>query len=141
MTYHYADPDHRWIAGPSGQTIPADPANADYAALLATAEPIGAFVPPPPTADDIRAEASRRMQAMLGARDAAHVDLIVANATREAVRLQNIRLKGGTWTPEQSARIATLEAADAALEAIRSVSNAMEASPPSDYTSDSHWLH
>lgn len=92
---------------------------------------------PPPTADDVRAEASRRMQALVGARDAAHLDIIVANGTREAVRL--LRKGSDNWSEIEAARAAQLEQLDAVFEAIRAASNAMEAAPPEDYADDRHW--
>lgn len=88
----------------------------------------------------VRAEASRRMQALVGARDASHLDIIIANASREAIRL--LRLGEANWTAEQAARAAQLEAVDAAIEAIRAASNVLEAmdSIPADYADDSYWV-
>lgn len=93
---------------------------------------------PPPTADDVRAEASRRMQALVGARDAAHLEILIANGTREAVRLLRIQATR-LWTTEEAERAAQLEQLDAAIEAIRAASNAMEGNPPADYADDAHW--
>lgn len=99
----------------------------------------------PPAADDVRAEAQRRMMARLGARDPAHLDLIISNGVREQGRLQAIRtgipglVAAREWTAEETARARTLWAADVAIEAIRAASNAMEQSPPPDYAADSHW--
>jgi len=90
-----------------------------------------------PTAEDVRAEASRRMQALVSARDADHLAVILSNAQREAIRL--LRIGADNWTPQQAARAAELEAADAAIEAIRAASNAIEAAPPATYTDDQHW--
>lgn len=90
------------------------------------------------TADDVRAEASRRMQALVGARSAAHLDMIVANGTREAVRLLRFKAER-PWTAEEAARAAELEQLEAAIEAIRAASNLMEPAPPADYADDSHW--
>ncbi len=95
------------------------------------------YVPPLPTTDDIRAEASRRMQSLVRARDTNHLEIIVTNATREAVRL--LRKGSENWTKEEAVRAADLEAVDAAIEAIRAISNALEKAPPSNYTDDSHW--
>ena len=92
---------------------------------------------PPPTADDVRAEASRRMQALVGARDAAHLDIIIANGTREAVRL--LRKGSALWSDEERVRAASLEQIDIAFEAIREASNSLEADPPVDYADDRHW--
>jgi translation initiation factor 2B subunit (eIF-2B alpha/beta/delta family) len=90
-----------------------------------------------PTAGDVRAEASRRMQRLVSARDAEHLAVIISNAQREAIRL--LRVGVASWTPEQAARAAELEAADAAIEAIRAASNALEASPPANYADDQNW--
>jgi hypothetical protein len=104
-----------------------------------------AYVPPPVTPEQVRAEAKRRLIALLGARDEAHLDVLIANGIREAVRLQEIRLahlmdtSKPDLTAEQQLRAETLKAIDAAIEAIRSRSNALEAEPPSDYTADHHW--
>lgn len=81
------------------------------------------------TAADVRAEASQRMQALFGARDAGHLQIVLSNASREAIRLLRIKAVRA-WTPEEAARAAQLEAADATIEAIRAASNVMEASPP-----------
>lgn len=102
---------------------------------------------PPPSADDVRAECSRRMQAMVGARDADHLSIIIQNANREATRLQAIRIgipgviEGRDWTGEEAQRAAQLYGADAALEAIRAASNVLEVMDPvpSDYADDRWW--
>lgn len=134
---------HRWgvtsvagldeIAG-----LPAD-MRAEAAAYLAAHAVAEAPEPVlPPTAADVRAEASRRMQAATGARDAAHLQVLISNASREAIRLLRIKSER-PWTAEEAARAAALEAADAAIEAIRAASNAMEAAPPADYRDDGRW--
>lgn len=89
------------------------------------------------TAYDVRAEASRRMMALVGARDAAHLEIIIANGTREAVRL--LRRGAETWTPDEAQRAAELEALDLAIEAIRAASNRLEADPPADFQDPKHW--
>lgn len=128
-----------------GAIIPRDPDNADYAAFLAAGGVAAPYVLPPPAAADVRAEASRRMQALLGARDADHLAVIISNAQRESARLYAIRLgipgvvAGRDWTEAEAQRAAELYMADQAIEAIRAASNAMEAAPPADYTADSHW--
>ena len=91
-----------------------------------------------PSADDVRAEAARRMIALTGARDAAHLAVLISNASREAIRLLRIKAER-PWTAEEAARAAALEAADAAIEAIRAASNAMEGAPPADYRDGGRW--
>ena len=107
----------------------------------ATAEAaLTAYRPKAPAAQDVRAEAERRMMALLGARDARHLDLLIANGTREAIRLIRQR-EERPWTADEAARAAALEATDAAIEAIRTASNALEsmAPVPADYTADARW--
>lgn len=134
----FIDKDHTAILTADGRLIPAVPGNRDWDALQTAGTSIRAYTPPPPDADDVRAEASRRMQSLLGARDARHLEIVVANGTREAVRLLRLR-DDRPWTAEEAARAAGLAAVDQALESIRNASNALEAAPPADYASDHHW--
>lgn len=136
----------------SAATVPADPSNRHYAALISSGAPIASAPVPEPTAADVRAEASRRLQVVFGARDATHLDIIIANATREVARLNQIKVgvphpAGGwlaeprEWTAEERARLATLHGADQMLESIRAASNRLEAMQPvpADYAADDHW--
>lgn len=91
-----------------------------------------------PAAADVRAEASLRMQALVGARDEAHLQIVIANASREAIRLLRIKADRD-WSTEETARAAALEWADTMIEAIWAASNAMELAPPDDFAADSHW--
>jgi len=107
-------------------------------------DPVGGLFSAPvqaPTVDDVRSEASRRMITLLGARDAAHMDLIITNGLREAARLLQKEVAGQVLTPEEAARKIALSQVDAAIEAIRAASNVLEAmSPiPADYAADSRW--
>jgi hypothetical protein len=102
------------------------------------ASAVAEMIADPVTAADVRAEASRRMQSMFGARDGAHLEQKIANASREAIRLLRIKADRA-WTAEEAGAAAALEGADALVEAIRAASNAMEASPPADYADDAHW--
>jgi hypothetical protein len=125
--------------------VPVDSENRDYLALIAAGVVIASPVLPASTADDVRAEASRRMQALVGARDADHLAIIVANGTREQGRLLAIRtgipgvIEPRDWTEAEATRAAALWAFDAAIEAIRAASNAMEPDPPADFASDHRW--
>jgi hypothetical protein len=139
-TAQYVDEQDRTIAvaDDNGERfVPADPNNKDYQALLASGVTIAPCTPTSPNAGDVRAEASRRMQVLVGARDAAHLEIIIANATREAVRL--LRKGPANWTPAETERGAELEAVDQAIDAIRAASNLIEGDPPADYADDSHW--
>lgn len=132
---------HRWAvtAGADLSGLP-DGVRIEAAAYLAChpAEAAGHEPLPPPDAADVRAEAARRMMALTGARDAAHLQVLISNASREAIRLLRIKSER-PWTAEEAARAAALEGADAAIEAIRAASNAMEAAPPADYRDDGRW--
>ena len=84
-------------------------------AFLADGGVIGPYVAPPvvpPTADDVRAEANRRIEAVYPLYK----------------QLNIVRTGNGA--------LATMSAF---IDAIRVASNAMEASPPADYRDDSHW--
>jgi hypothetical protein len=121
--------------------VPVAPGNADYEATLewvSMGNQIECYRPPTVTADDVRAEAKRRMIELLGARDAGHLDMLIANGTREAVRL--LRKNAASWTAAETERAAVLEAIDVAIENIRARSNAMELAPPADYRDDTNWL-
>lgn len=142
----FVNSDETLIATGDGRFIPTDPANSDYAAIIAAGVSIGSFVPPAPTADDVRAEASRRMQTLVGARNAGHLAVILSNASREAIRLQNLRLSylsgepnSRDWTEAEIARAAELKIVDAMLEDIRAASNVLEVSLPDDFANDSYW--
>ncbi|MBU2531536.1 MAG: hypothetical protein KKB37_02255 [Alphaproteobacteria bacterium] len=89
------------------------------------------------TADDVRAEAARRMMMLVGARDERHLEMTIANGNREAIRL--LRVGADNWTPEQAARAAQLEQVDVMIEAIRAASNVLEPVPPADYADDRYW--
>lgn len=148
MAARYTDATRTVVAidGPDGRRfVPVDPDNRDYAALLAAGTVIADPEAPAPTADDVRAEASRRMQALVGARDADHLAIIIANGTREQGRLQATRtgipgvIAPREWTEAEATRAGELWAFDAAIEAIRAASNVMEPDPPADYASDARW--
>lgn len=95
--------------------------------------------PPGPTTAHVRREAARRMVALLGARDIAHMDILISNGSREAIRL--LRKGGANWTDAEAARAAELEVIDAAIEAIRAASNVIEVMDPipDDYAADERW--
>lgn len=142
----FADLNHTIIDVGNGRSIPVDINNADYLALIDAGVSIGSFVPPAPTANDVRAEASRRMQTLVGARNAGHLAVILSNASREAIRLQNLRLSylsgepnSRDWTEAEIARAAELKIVDAMLEDIRAASNVLEVSLPDDFANDSYW--
>lgn len=119
-----------------------DAANAERDAALAGH---GVAAPEATPAQMVRDEAARRMRGMFGARDDAHLSQIIQNAQRESVRLYAIRVgipgvaAPREWTADEALRAAQLYGADAAIEAIRAASNAMETDPPADFASNARW--
>lgn len=89
--------------------------------------------------DLVRAECRRRLMRLVGARDAEHLDVLISNGNREAIRLLNKGMEN--WSAEDQARSAFLIATDAAIEAIRAASNVLEVADPipDDFTADKHW--
>lgn len=138
----YTNPEHSAIAADFdgvAMRFPAVAGNRHYDALLASGAAVAPYVPPAPTAEDVRAEASRRMQVLVGARDEKHLDQTQAKAHEEAIALLDMKTSGVVLTAGQEARIAELRQVRAAFEAIRAASNAMEVSPPHDFAEDRHW--
>ena len=117
--------------------IPADSGNADYADLLASGQEIAPYIPPAPTAEDVRAECRRRMRLALGARDDSHLDVLISNASREAIRL--LRKGAASWNAEEQLRSDQLAMGDRLIEALRASSRTLEDNPPADYNDDARW--
>lgn len=92
-----------------------------------------------PTADDVRAEASRRMIKLTNAKDEHHLLIVISNHSREIIRL--LRKGRNNWSEGEVARAQKLEEIDAAIELIRAASNSLEVLPrvPEDYRSDRYW--
>ena len=120
-----------------GNILIAGADTAEAAQALLEAQSNGAADATTVTADEVRLEASRRMQALVGARDASHLERMIANATREAVRL--LRKGEASWSEAEAQRAHDLEAQDRAIEAIRAASNALEQRRPFDYQDDLYW--
>lgn len=102
---------------------------------------IDAFDPTTPTPDDVRAEAGRRMIALIGARDATDLAIKIQNGLRESARLLEKQVSGQTLTATETTRKQTLQQLDAAIEAIRAASNALEVMKPIpvNYQDNSWW--
>lgn len=67
-------------------TVPASLDYTTFAALSAARIPIAAYREPAPSADDVQAEARRRMAALLGARDEPHARGAGASGTSDRYR-------------------------------------------------------
>ena len=94
--------------------VPVSEDNRLFKFILARGISIADFVPSPPTVDDVCAAGSHRMQVLVGARDPKHLEIIIANVAREAIRMW--RKGPAIWTPVQVARIGRLENIDRAIE-------------------------
>lgn len=98
-----------------------------------------AYVAPTPTVADVRAEAQRRIIALVGARDLPDCLVRQLNATMRAVEITNKQALGGALTAQEMAEAAALEGLAAAIKAIRAASNVLEGAPPIDFKSNQHW--
>jgi hypothetical protein len=100
---------------------------------------VAAYLSPPPTADDVRNEAQRRIMALMGARDLNDCVIKQLNANKTAVALNDRRIGGGALTAEEEATATALRNLAVVIDAIRAASNLIEADPPADYTDDKYW--
>lgn len=136
MSYTWGDDTRAVVLGPAGRSIPVDLNNSDYAALVAAGVPIADHVPPAPTASDVQREYWRRLCIALDARDLAHAGFIRAD---DHVELQAL-LAVASPTPEQTTRIAELQARDIAVASLIDAYNAIpDNPPPADYADDTYW--
>lgn len=94
-----------------------------------------------PTAAMVKAEAQRRIMALIGTSDIISCLIKQSNANMRANELNNILASGGAFSPAEQVESAGLKALADAVKTIRSKSNDLEAmSPiPTDFTSDSYW--
>lgn len=98
--------------------------------------------PRPLNADDVRAEAQRRIIALMGARNLEHCLIKQLNANMRANQLNDKRVSGVALTAEEDAEATLLRNMAAAIQSLRAKSNILEAqSPiPADYADDSWWV-
>ena len=122
-------------------SVPVDHENRHYQDLLDSGISIAPWQPPPPTLDDVRREAQKRMIKLVGARDPEHLALIISNGLRESARLLRKEVDGVALTTTETTRKQTLMQIDATIEAIRTASNTLEAMTPVpvNYRDDSWW--
>lgn len=97
------------------------------------------IAPYQPTADDVRAEAQRRVIGLMRASDFNSCIVKQLNATMRATELTNKVALGAELTPAEAAEAQQLQAMVAAIKVIRACSNAMEANPPADFAADARW--
>lgn len=110
--------------------------------MQAALDVLASYDPDEPAINDVRAECARRMMQICGARDAADLQVKIANAQREAARYLNILVAGNALDNDQAARRTILMELDAAIERLRAKSNALEATTPipKDFADDKYWL-
>lgn len=91
------------------------------------------------SANDVRAEAQRRIIALVGASSLDGSMVKQLNAIMRATELTNKRSEGGAWTDAEAIEAAALQRMADAVKAIRAASNVMEPDPPPDFRDDSRW--
>lgn len=91
------------------------------------------------SADDVRAEAQRRIIVLTGQQDIIGCLIRQHNAQMRATELTLIKAEGGAWTPEQAAEAAALQSLALQIKAIRAASDVLEPNPPANYQDDSLW--
>ena len=143
----------RYAPGDDISGVPAD-VQAEAAALWtpdaidalraaeAAAEAASPFRRPRPlTADSVRAEAQRRIIAMVGARDIMHCLIKQHNAQMRATELTLKKAENIALTAEEEAEAAMLQGIADTIKAIRAASNVLEVMDPTpaDYADDKHW--
>lgn len=90
-------------------------------------------------ADQVRAEAQRRIIALTGATSLIETIVKQSNANMRANELNDKRLSGETLTTAEQAEADALRSLADAIKAIREASNVMEANPPANYADDENW--
>lgn len=115
------------------------PANGATVPPWSEVEPMLAEVERAELIVEVRAECQRRLFVLTGARDQTHLDILLSDANREAIRL--LRKGSGSWTADEATRGAALEAYDAAIEAVLAASSLLKSADPipADFTADTHW--
>lgn len=93
----------------------------------------------PVTAEDVRAEAQRRIISLTGAVNFNGCVIKQMNALMRATELANKRASGETLTEAEETEAAALQAMATGIKTIRAFSNALEDAPPPDFASDAHW--
>lgn len=130
----------KYVVVSNGQTVCELPAQHDVVAFQAQGLiPQGATVHPRPDAGDVRAEAQRRIIALMGASDLTSCILKQCNANMRAVELTNKKATGVALSASETAEAEALEAVATRIKQIRAASNVLEADPPVDFAADTHW--
>ncbi len=93
-----------------------------------------------PSAVDIKAEAQRRIIALMGTASLETCIIKQLNAQMRANDLNDKRLQGATLTAGETAEADALRAMATAIKHIRTRSNELEMTLPADYRSNTHWM-
>jgi len=123
-----------WIGG-RAENVTDEVATIDAARVFLR----GNYHPHPPGADDVRAEAQRRIIALTGATSLIETIVKQSNANMRANELNDKRINGDVLTAQEQAETDGLRALADAIKAIRAASNVMEPNPPANFTDDSNW--
>jgi hypothetical protein len=93
-----------------------------------------------PTAsiNDVRAEAQRRIIALVGATDLQSCLIKQLNANMRANELNDIQ-HSRELTPEETAEANALRGLATRIKSIRAASNVLEPNPPADYADNKYW--
>jgi hypothetical protein len=102
---------------------------------------LGAFDADAVPVEDVKAEAQRRIIALTGKSNLQDCMIKQFNALMRAGQLTDKRVSGAALTAEEEAEADTLRAMADRIKAIRSASDALEASTPipADYVADRYW--
>jgi hypothetical protein len=114
-------------------SIPPDPENRHFALLTASGVEIADYVPPAPTAEQVKAEAARRILARFP-------EWKQTNMLARGLELQHAYTERD-WTAEEQADADAMQAAWDWIKAVRAASNAIEAggSIAADFATDERW--
>lgn len=99
---------------------------------------MAAFDPDAPSVDDVRAEAQRRIIALVGASDITSCLIKQLNANMRANELNDYR-HDRELTAEENAEAKMLRVLAEMIKAIRAASNAFAEPIPTDYRDDKFW--
>jgi hypothetical protein len=93
---------------------------------------------PAPTANDVRAEAQRRIVGLVGATDLMSCLIKQLNANMRANELNDI-MHSRDLTAEEYAEAVALRSLATQIKAIRASSNVLEPNPPLNYADNQYW--
>lgn len=95
--------------------------------------------PPPLTADDVRAEAQRRIIALFGVDNLTNCMIKQHNMQMRAISLTNKRARGEELSDAEKAEEIAYHAMEAKILSIRAASNKIDPAKVDDHTKDEYW--